>query len=109
MSDAVSGLHAFSTAFHAATMSPGANASSSPLSVALALAMVHAGAPGETAAEIARALHLCPDDDTVTRTAATLLEGFVAPSEHYELGVVDRLFGDQRVPVRARVPRHDAA
>jgi serpin B len=98
MSDAVSGLHAFSTAFHAATTSPGANAISSPLSVALALAMVHAGARGETAAEIARALHLSADDDTVTRTAAALLAGFAAPSEHYELAVVDRLFGDQRVP-----------
>ncbi len=97
IADASAALHAFATDFHRRTAAADANAISSPMSVALALAMVHAGARGETADEIANALHLPTAPGEVTRIAASLLQRFAAPGEGYELAVVDRLFGSQAV------------
>jgi serpin B len=74
------------------------NAVLSPASVALALGMVHAGARGETAEEIGKALHLSRPDAEVHGALATALSRWNAEHESYELAVVNRLFGEKTVP-----------
>lgn len=74
------------------------NAVLSPASVALALGMVHAGAQGETADEIATALHLSRPTAEVHGALATALTRWNAPDKPYELAVVNRLFGEKTVP-----------
>ena len=77
------------------------NAVLSPASVALALGMVHAGAQGETADEIAKALHLSRPTAEVHGALATALSRWNAENERYELAVVNRLFGEKTVPFEA--------
>ena len=98
LAEATASLHAFATDFHRRTAPADANAITSPMSVALALAMVHAGARGETADEIANALRLPTAPGEVTRIAASLLQRFATEGEGYALSVVDRLYGSEAVP-----------
>jgi serpin B len=74
------------------------NAVLSPASVALALGMVHAGARGETADEIAKALHLSRPIAEVHGALAAALSRWNADDQRYELAVVNRLFGEKTVP-----------
>ena len=90
-------LNAFSVDFFARASGTD-NAVLSPASVALALGMVHAGAGGETADEIARALHLSRPTAEVHGALATALSRWNAEEQHYELAVVNRLFGEKTVP-----------
>ena len=77
--------------------SPGENVAISPASLSLALAMTWAGAKGETAEQMARALHL-EDEAAIHRSAQGLLRAWNRPGRDYELAVANRLFGDQRQP-----------
>jgi serpin B len=65
----VAGNSAFATELYAKIAPPNGNLFFSPYSISLALALAYAGARGETAAEMARALHL-PGD------AAAAAQGF---------------------------------
>jgi serpin B len=69
----------------------------SPMSISLAFAMTHAGARGDTAAEMRRVLRLGADDAALHDSAGRLLATWNDPSrESYELRVVNRLFGEQQ-------------
>jgi serpin B len=69
----------------------------SPASIAVALDMTYAGARGETAAQMARVLHI--DDganEALHASAGEALAGWNDPSrEAYTLAVANRLFGEQ--------------
>jgi serpin B len=96
----VSGLDAFAADLYLRAAAGEGNRVLSPASVSLALAMVHAGAEGETAEEIASALHQ-PAGDDLHAAAAALLKRWNAESKPYELAVANRLFGDAKVPFHA--------
>lgn len=67
----------------------------SPASIALALDMAFAGARGETAAEMARVLHIT-DGELLHRGAAALLARWNDPSrDAFTLKVANRLFGER--------------
>ena len=80
------------------TKREGENLAFSPASLSLALAMTWAGARGETAEQMARALHL-GDADGIHRSAAELVRAWNQRSGEYELAVANRLFGDERQPI----------
>jgi serpin B len=65
----------------------------SPFSIATALAMAHAGARGQTADEIAKALHFSLNQDEVPRAYQSLLQA-ILPSDRpgCELNVANRLW-----------------
>ncbi len=69
----------------------------SPASVALALAMVHAGARGNTAKELADALHMSRPVAEVQSTITAMMMGWARERERAELTVANRLFGDRGV------------
>lgn len=98
LSEVVSGINDFAVDLHQRATEPGANAVLSPASVALALGMVHAGARGETASEIAAALHQEGEAGRLRRGCSMLLRTWNDDPKEFELSVVDRLFGDRRVP-----------
>jgi len=92
----VSGLNAFAADLYVRTASGEGNRVISPASVAVALAMVHAGARGPTAREIADALHQPRAGADLRGAAGALLSRWNEP-KGFELAVVDRLFGDAKV------------
>jgi serpin B len=94
----VDGLDAFTVAFHRTAAAADRNVVLSPASIALALGMVHAGAKGETAAEIAKALHVTREPKELHGAFGALLQGWNRGDSGVELAVVDRLFGDTNVP-----------
>lgn len=94
----VEGLDAFTVAFHRTAAAADQNVVLSPASIALALGMVHAGAKGETAAEIAQALHVTREPKELHGAFGALLQGWNRGDSGVELAVVDRLFGDTSVP-----------
>jgi len=69
----------------------------SPLSISTALAMTWAGARGETAAEMAEALHLVLPPDELHTELGALLDGLQAGREErgYELHIANALWGQQ--------------
>jgi serpin B len=69
----------------------------SPASVAVALAMTHAGARGDTAKEMEVALHYSRPAAEVQAAVGTMLTGWNAPHEGLELAVANRLFGETSV------------
>lgn len=97
MKRAVEGLNRFTVDFHRVAADASADVVLSPASVALALGMVHAGARGETQAEIEKALHVSQDDEELERAFGALLRRWNGGIEGVELSVVDRLFGDTAV------------
>lgn len=79
----------------------------SPASVAVALAMTHAGARGDTAKEMEAALHVTRPVGELQAAVGTMLAswnepreatGEDAPAERMELAVANRLFGEATVP-----------
>jgi serpin B len=80
----------------------------SPASVAMALAMTHAGARGDTAKEMEAALHVTRPVGELQAAVGTMLAswnetrepsgGEEAPAERMELAVANRLFGEATVP-----------
>ncbi|HJL16938.1 MAG TPA: serpin family protein [Sandaracinaceae bacterium LLY-WYZ-13_1] len=68
----------------------------SPASIEIALAMTHAGARGETAAEMAEVMHFGDDPDAFHRAAGHALSRWNDPDrETYRLAVANRLFGER--------------
>jgi serpin B len=65
----------------------------SPYSVSSALAMVHAGARGETAGAMAKTLHLGADTEAVLAGFGRLQRQFAASGKPYELSVTSALWG----------------
>lgn len=70
----------------------------SPASIALAFAMVHAGARGETAAELARVFHLEGEPEHIHAGLADVMQRWQSTREGLELGVANRLFGERSTP-----------
>jgi serpin B len=69
----------------------------SPASIAVALTLTWAGARGETAAQMARALHFTLPAEGIHGAASRLIQRWNEPRANtYELRVLDRLFGSQR-------------
>ncbi|WP_285679979.1 serpin family protein [Actinoplanes sp. NBRC 103695] len=71
------------------------NTVTSPLSMAVLLAMLLAGAEGDTAAELGKALHL--NDSRDVRVGALLRQ--VADTEDVKLSVADSVWADEGFPV----------
>ena len=68
----------------------------SPLSISTALAMTYAGARGETATQMAAALHYTLDANTLAGDFASLLADLnSAGQNNYSLSVADALWGQQ--------------
>ena len=75
------------------------NAAISPTSISLAMSMVLAGARGDTAAELASALGVEPDEETHRCWAGMLMKWEkAAESDDLELAIANRLFGHQGLP-----------
>lgn len=74
----------------------------SPYSISMALTMALAGARGQTATEMANALHLDIDQDALHRAAGSLLADLNAAGEvgGYELAVSNALWGQIGAPFR---------
>ncbi|MBC8069246.1 MAG: serpin family protein [Deltaproteobacteria bacterium] len=70
----------------------------SPASIALAFAMVHAGAKGKTAAEIAKVFHLEGDTAKLQAGLADAVRRWQSSKEGLELAVANRLFGEATTP-----------
>lgn len=72
------------------------NLAFSPFSISVALAMTYAGARGETAQQIRKALHFELPDDALHAAYGAQLAGWndAAPTA-YQLRIVNRLFGEQ--------------
>lgn len=80
----------------------------SPASVAVALAMTHAGARGDTAKEMEAALHVTRPAADLHAAVGTMLASWNAPGEppkygppRAELSVANRLFGEATMPYEA--------
>ena len=70
----------------------------SPASIALAFAMTHAGARGDTERDIARVLHFPAGDPAqLHREFAATLAGWSVAREGQELAVANRLYGERTV------------
>src|SRR5262245_41395558 len=82
----------------------------SPQSISTALAMTYAGARGDTAAQMARTLHLSLPQDQVPAAYAALLK-ILNPGgadRGYQLLIANRLWGARRRAVPRCVPRDHA-
>jgi serpin B len=73
----------------------GQNVLVSPLSISTALAMTYTGARGETARQMADALHFTLPDDRLHAAFGDLLADLGAERQGYELSIANRLFGQQ--------------
>ena len=72
------------------------NFAMSPASISIALGMTYAGADGQTAAEMKKALHLTLPGAEVHNAFGTLLRTWEpTPKQPYELAVANRLFGER--------------
>lgn len=74
-----------------------ANTIVSPASIALAFAMLHAGARGKSAAELARVFHTGDDAAAHQAAVAAALAKWNAPAPDVTLQIANRLFGDDGV------------
>jgi serpin B len=90
------GLTAFAVDLHRELGAKPGNLFVSPASIAIAFAMVHAGAKGTTAAEIANAFHF-PASADLHRALGGTLARWDAPAGGLELDVANRLFGAETV------------
>ena len=70
----------------------------SPFSVSSALAMTYAGARGETAKQMARALHFDLASAKFHATFSELMKGFNTPGKSYQLSVANALWGQVGTP-----------
>lgn len=70
----------------------------SPASIALAFAMVHAGAKGKTAAELAKVFHLDGDVAKLHAGFADVVRRWQSTRQGLELAVANRLFGEATTP-----------
>jgi serpin B len=93
----VAGNDAFAFDLYARLRDQPGNLFMSPTSISTALAMTHAGARGETAAQMAKTLHFTLDRDRLDRAFATLLSDFNAGKRrrHYQLSVANALWAQK--------------
>jgi serpin B len=94
------GLNAFAIDIHRELGAAPGNLFTSPASMALAFAMVHAGAKGATADEIAKAFHL-PSGEALHPALKGTLSRWNAATGGLELAVANRLFGEKTVKFEA--------
>ncbi|HEY8531069.1 MAG TPA: serpin family protein, partial [Limnochorda sp.] len=73
----------------------------SPYSLSIALAMVYGGASGQTAAQLAQALHIELPADTFHRAVSELARALEAPNDAYDLSVANALWGQKGYPFRS--------
>jgi len=99
---AATSINAFAVDLHRALAAEPGNLFVSPASIALAFAMTHAGAKGETAAEMARVFHFSsrssgPESTgTPSKDFAAAL-GRWSRAQGIELAVANRLYGERTV------------
>jgi serpin B len=93
-------IDAFATALYAQLASQGGNLAFSPLSIETALAMVYAGARGQTADEMAAVLHLGPDKAATHTAFGNLIQQIAADgnASGSELNLADALWGQAGYP-----------
>ena len=91
---AAAGVNAFGFELHGAVAEPGQNTATSPLSASVLLAMVAAGAGGETAEEMVEVLRLEEAQDT--RYAALLAD--LADVDDVTLGLANSLWAAEGYP-----------
>lgn len=94
LSNLATTINAFAADLHRVLAASPGNRFFSPASIAIAFAMVHAGARGSTAAELTRVLHLRRD------TQADLQKLLAAWSTSDQLALANRLYGDRTVPFK---------
>ena len=98
-------INAFAEALYSQIQSqPGGsgNLFLSPLSISTALAMTYAGARGETATQMAAALHYTLDANTLAGDFGSLLADLNSAGQgNYSLSVADALWGQQGFPFLA--------
>ncbi len=90
-------INAFAIDLHHALAGRPGNLFVSPASIAIAFAMTHAGARGETEQEIAKVFHFGSDAAKTREGFAAALAGWSAPQDNLELAVANRLFGEKTV------------
>ena len=88
-------INAFAVDLHHALADQPGNLFVSPASIAVAFAMTHAGARGETEQQIARVFHFGDDAAKTREGFAAALAGWAVPQENLELTVANRLFGEK--------------
>jgi len=103
----VTGNNAFAASLWGVIRSRPGNLSVSPASITTAMAMAFFGARGETAAEIARALHFEASPEDTMRAAGELVQGWSTAGGPTVLRAANRLFVDKTVPLER--PFLDAA
>jgi serpin B len=101
VAEVASGFNAFGLALYGKLATAPGNTIVSPASVSVALAMTHAGARGQTAAEIEQALRYGRPAAEVQQAVATMLQAWSAEHESTELAVANRLFGEATLPFEA--------
>jgi serpin B len=92
--------NAFAVDFYAAVRAQSGNLVMSPFSISTALTMTWAGARGETAAQMAKVLHLGLDvgDDGALDDAGARIKEYGAAGNKVTLRVANRLFGQKGHP-----------
>lgn len=98
VTEVAAGFNAFGLALYGKLATTPGNTIVSPASVSVALAMTHAGAKGQTAAEMEAALHYGRPAAEVQQAVATMLQAWNAEHESTELAVANRLFGEATLP-----------
>jgi serpin B len=98
VAEVAAGFNAFGLALYGKLAVDPGNTIVSPASVSVALAMTHAGARGQTAAELEAALRYGRPAAEVQQAVATMLQAWNAEHEGTELAVANRLFGEASLP-----------
>ncbi len=94
---AAQSINAFAVDLHRALAKRPGDIFVSPASIALAFAMVHAGARGATQQEIGRVFHLRGDTSKLHADLAGTLKAWAEPIEGQEFAVANRLYGERSV------------
>jgi serpin B len=87
--------NAFAVDLYARARAQKGNLVMSPFSISTALAMTWAGAKGETAAQMARVLHLDGPADRAVDIAGSLVASYGAPDNKVTVRIANRLFGEK--------------
>ncbi|PAV60709.1 hypothetical protein WR25_02915 [Diploscapter pachys] len=72
----------------------------SPLSIALALSLVHAGAEGETKKQIADAIFKGANDDQLKQHYSSLSSGLANPQKGVEVNIANKAFVRNNFPIK---------
>lgn len=97
---AVAASNAFGFALHQTIMGGEGNLAYSPASISIALAMTYAGAKGDTAEEMKKALRFPEKAGDLHGGWATVINGW-QNAENVEISVANRLYGDKKYTFEA--------